>query len=612
MKSILKYIGIFACALTLNSCESYLDRQPDDALTLEMVFSKKATTQQYLMNVYSYMINETKIAHNAPWLGASDEASISYSGNDRGYNFMNNGSWSASTPPYGSYWKSYYQGIREATFFMKNVDRCPELNFEEKIKWKAEARFMRAYYYAMLMRLYGPVIIVGKDVIDIETTEMDKERSTWEECIDYICNEFDEVSEILPIQQDPYWYGKPTKGAALGIKARMLLYSARELYNSDNSFYKNIISTEGKPLFPQSRNDDKWRIAAEANKAVIDIGVYNLYKEYNTAGSIDPCKSYAGIFLQLWNEEIIFGYAVSAGEWRFVTTPRVIGGNAFGGVGPTQKMVDAYAMADGHYPIIGYTDNGQTPIIDNPANSATKYEEGKFATVKNLADGISYANTNTMYNNREPRFYVSVFWSGMKAFDKAATTANFYKGGNSGFGDATDNYPKTGYLICKMSDRTLNLKDKQYGRFSWPLVRLGEIYLNYAEALNEYDPENPDILTYVNLIRERAGVKKLEEVYPNDVTDQAKMRELIRRERQVELAFEGYRYFDTRTWAIAEQTENGPMYGMNIMATTDAASSDFWQRTVFESRIFNKKHYLFPISQEELDRNKKITQNYLW
>lgn len=607
MKNIIKYIGISAFALMLNSCDSYLDRQPDDALTIEMIFQKRATTQQYLFNVYSYMIDESHTAKNTPWLGASDEACITYL--QRGYCYMNNGSWSPDSPPYQAFWKSYYQGIREANFFMQNVDKCPEINFEEKLQWKTEARFLRAYYYAMMMRMYGPVILLGDEVADITSADLDlgKERSTWEECMDYICKEFDEVAEILPEKQETNWYGKPTIGAALALKARMLLYSARKLYNSDDSFYKNIVSTEGKHLFPQVYNAKKWEWAAEANKAVIDLGIYDLYKEY-TNGNLDPYKSYAGIYLSLWNNEVIFGRALNAKEWRYVTTPRGIGDLSYGGVAATQKMVDAYAMDNGRYPIIGYTDNGANPVFDPEAN----YTEGKFQNVKNPADGITYSNTNTMYMNREPRFYVSVCWSGEKWKAGSKTIdVEFYYGGNSGPG-SSHNYSKTGYLISKMSDHSLNHANKEYGRFSWPICRLGEIYLNYAEALNECDPGNADILKYINLIRERAGVPNLEEVYPEETKDQDKMRELIRHERQVELAFEGYRFFDTRTWRIAEETERGPVYGMNVMTTEHKPGGAFWQRTIAEKRIFNKKHYLFPISQEALDRNKKITQNYLW
>ena len=117
MKNIIKYIKISACILMLTSCDAYLDKQPDDAMTMEMIFQKRASTQKYLVNVFSYMIDESHTAQNTPWLGASDEASITYI--DRGYCYMNNGSWSPDNPPYVAFWRAYYQGIREANIFMQ-------------------------------------------------------------------------------------------------------------------------------------------------------------------------------------------------------------------------------------------------------------------------------------------------------------------------------------------------------------------------------------------------------------------------------------------------------------------------------------------------------------
>jgi len=190
---------------------------------------------------------------------------------------------------------------------------------------------------------------------------------------------------------------------------------------------------------------------------------------------------------------------------------------------------------------------------------------------------------------------------------------DFSTNGNSGPG-ASHDYPKPGYIWRKMADPSYDTKNGDHGELSWPMIRLAEIYLNYAEALNEYEPSNPDILTYLNKVRERAGVPNIETVYPGAQGDQAQMRELIRKERQIELSFESHRYFDTRTWMIAEQTDNGPMYGMNVKAQSDNGSTpaNFWNRTAFETRVFKPKHYLFPIRQSEIDRNDQLTQNYGW
>ncbi|MGL4293361.1 MAG: RagB/SusD family nutrient uptake outer membrane protein [Bacteroidales bacterium] len=603
MRNIIKYAGFLLLLFTLAGCDSYLDRQPDESLTIDKIFNKRETSFKYLMSIYSFMIDEAEVSFKVPWTGASDESHIVFT--SRGFSSMNDGTWNPDKIPYREFWNNYYKGIREATFFIRNIDRCPEISEDELNLWKAEARFLRAYYYFWIMRIYGPVILIGEDPVDFtqENEALYKERSTWDECVQYVVSELDAVAQVLPAVSDlePYWYGRPTDAAAKAVKARLLLYSARPLFNG-NPMYKEIVGTEGKNLFPTAYSRDKWVEAANANKAIIGMTEYQLCQEND-----DPYKDYSDVFLKRWNKELLFSRTISGYGWRVITTPRAVGGNAYGGVGPTQKMVDSYAMANGYYPVTGYNADG-SPVID----SRSEYVETGFSNFTHPMDNYS-RSTIKMYQNREPRFYVSVFWSGAswKYGIYKVDDTQFHFDGNSGPG-SSHNYPATGYIIRKFTDHSLNTKNGEWGSMTWPLFRLAETYLNYAEALNEYDPGNPDILVYLNKIRKRAGMKNLEEVYPEAISDQSKMRELILRERQVELAFEGHRYFDTRTWLLAEETENGPVYGMNVFAKDDSPNGEFWKRTVVEKRVFRKNHYLFPISQEEMDRNKKISQNYLW
>ncbi|HMR19470.1 MAG TPA: RagB/SusD family nutrient uptake outer membrane protein, partial [Sphingobacterium sp.] len=271
--------------------------------------------------------------------------------------------------------------------------------------------------------------------------------------------------------------------------------------------------------------------------------------------------------------------------------------------------------SNGRYPVTGYNSAGE-PIIDR----ASGYSEQGFTTFTHPLDqpvtgAARQKRTFNMYVNREPRFYASVMYSGADwIYMNSNVTVNFAFNGNSGPG-LSHNYSMTGYSVRKYCDPSLNTAGNQWGTLTFPLARLGEIYLNYVEALNEYDAGNPDILYYLNQIRRRAGVPNIEDVYPDAVGNQQEMRELIRRERRVELAFENQRYFDTRTWTISPQVDRGPMQGMNIMeqsANLHTTPDNFYQRTVFETRVFENKHYLFPYSQAELDRNKQITQNYGW
>ena len=214
-----------------------------------------------------------------------------------------------------------------------------------------------------------------------------------------------------------------------------------------------------------------------------------------------------------------------------------------------------------------------------------------------------------MFVNREPRFYVNICFNGAYWIGDQKTRIQLYYTGGSGKKGTWD-FPRSGYIAIKNVSPSSNPKNGNYIKRPFVIMRYAEILLNYVEALNEYDPSNADITLYLNMIRKRAGVPDIEEVYPDAAGDQTRMRELIRRERQVELCFENLRYFDTRTWMTAETDNNMPVYGMNISAKDHKANGEFWQRVICKY-VFTKRCYLFPISQEELDR-VKCTQNYGW
>ena len=606
---------IVTIALFFCSCDSYLDRQPDEALTSEAIFKKYATTLKYLINVYSWIPDESdNSGQQNPWEGSSDECSVAYT--SRAFGLINQCTWSPSSDIHTTnVYKDMYKGIREASYFMQHVHQCPtsELSETDATQWYAEARFMRAYYYFSLMKVFGPIFLLGDEPIDFTDPNIShRERNTWNECVKYVSDELDSCVTDLPEEQPANMYGRATRGAAMAVKARLLLYSARPLFNG-NPMYKTVMTADGTHLFPETYDENKWKLAAAAAKDIIDLNHYELIGENDGT----PYVSLKKVFIQRCNNELIFTAESYARNWRITATPRYKF-NGYGGVGVTQKLVDAFAMKTGRYPITGYTDNGATPIIDNTSG----YSETGFSTFVNPLYNSSL-NTFRMYQNREPRFYVNVFWSGMTWTGGTSSQADiqFFYNGNSGPGNS-HNYTTTGYLPQKFRDVSLDSKSttgvNAWSYFSWPLFRFAEVLLNYAEALNEYDPTNPDIITALNRVRKRAGVPNIESVYPEAVNDKILMRELIHRERMIELCFENQRYFDTRTWKIAETEDNGPVYGMNILNTNHTANGNFWKRTIIESdggypgiRIFRDKCYLFPIPQDEIDR-VKCTQNYGW
>jgi len=294
-----------------------------------------------------------------------------------------------------------------------------------------------------------------------------------------------------------------------------------------------------------------------------------------------------------WNKEWIFARANSGNNTQYDRTPKHVGfpsgAQGGGALGVTQAMVDAYFM-----------DNGRS--ISDPGSG---YTSSGYVNFKAPYD-VASRTTRSMYANREPRFYVGVTYNGSywlnQSNSASAVLSIFDYSGNSGRSQSTSDVTPTGYTVRK------NVATNGNGR-GVVLLRLGQIYLDYAEALNEAEPGNADIMKYVNLIRERAGVPAYGSAGLAMPATQVQVRAAIQKERRVELAFENVRFFDTRRWKIAETTDAGPVYGLNMNANGDA----FYQRTLIETRVFKAdRDYLFPIPNNEVLKNENMIQNPGW
>lgn len=627
------YMLCFAAStLTFTSCEDFLDRQEDEKLTFEKVWENRNTTKQYWLNAMSFLpnFNGGYIGDNEPYLGASDECTIAY---DRQYRYINFGSWNASTVPYYSMDK-YYKGIRECNILMQNVHKCsdPLATQRDLDLYYWQARFARAYYYFLMMCDYGPIFLLGDELLDFSasTESLYRPRNTWEQCVDYVVSEMTECANSDAIQSsyEELEYGLATKGTCQAVISRLLLYSARDLFNG-NTLYRNVKNPttsefpdlSGAELFPQQYDANKWLKAAEAAKVLLDNPQYELYR----AGNGNPYEDYVGITNVNWNSELIWTDRYNNRfSWGVGTVPTGVAGTAYGAVGPTQQQVDAYAMNNGRYPITGYDADGN-PIADSQSGYDVATEM-QLSVWNYPATGWSkFGNYDieapNMYKNREPRFYVTVFFSGNYwLHDQQSTMISFAKGAN---GNKSHDYPKSGYLVNRFYDHRLNSASGNWGNITFPVFRLGEIYLNFIESVLECKKRGVTLPGgYEQLamdkwadLRDRAGLAPITEVYPNATTEE--LIELCRKERRVELAFERHRYYDTRTWMIATETDGGPMYGMNTECpigdnAANVTPADFWKRTVFETRVFKDNHYLYPFSQRELDRNRMLTQNYGW
>ncbi|WEK38363.1 MAG: RagB/SusD family nutrient uptake outer membrane protein [Candidatus Pseudobacter hemicellulosilyticus] len=576
---IITVFCLIAGTVLLPSCSKFLDQVPNDRQTIEEVFQKKRPTEEYLANVYNYVRDESDQWNATPWIGNVDEVNVAWA--KWTVYQLNVGSWNPSQAHF-NFWNHYYNGIRSATYFMNNIDGNKEilaLDGQQLIdQYKAEARFLRAWFYCMVLRQYGPAVIIGDEEIPADALgdALQLPRSPYDQCIDYIVSELDQAAAVLPaVPASNRDYGRATKGAAMAIKARLLLYAASPGYNGNTDF-AGFVNAEGQPFINQSFDREKWKRAADAAKAVIDLNVYSLYED----ATRDPIKSYRGVHLVPWNGETIFARK-SNGLWNWDYNCSLRSAGGWNGIAPVQEMIDAYFMKDGR------------SIQESPLYSETGFTN----------------NVYNMYVNREPRFYASVLFNGARfkgGSYKDSTTVDMMYSGKDGKKNGGEDYSHTGYLVLKgVSPETDRLGGVSFER-PFVLVRLGEIYLNYAEALAEYGGNETEVLKYLNLIRKRAGVPEYGSVDLPAPGGQDLVQK-IRAERRVELAYESHRWFDVRRWKMAASVM-GNLHGMSI----DKDGAEYYKRVVADNHLWRPAYFWFPLSQQEMDRGLQLVQNPGW
>lgn len=619
MKRIL-YLLFAACvAAPFAACTDYLDKEPDTEKTLKSVFDTSNDVYGWLGNVYSGIPD--------PYMGYTRFLGWEILGDDqtpserwRQWNWkvipFILGEWTPSSSWDGNYWAYLPQRIREALIFIENVHALPEqdLSAQEVAYMQAECRFFVAYYWYLLANTYGPIPFRPNYVAptDSDLSALQVGQSPYYEVIDWCDRELQEVAGLLPARySEARKYGRVTSVMCQAVRARMLLFAASPLVNG-NPDYVNHVGRDGKHLFSTSVDESRWTKAAEACRELIELAEsagHTLYVEQNADGSVDPFASCQNLFLTRYdegNKEILFARPGGCDYTGYEThiCPTAAGGS--GGLGVTQSLVDAFFMRNGlpiDDPESGYVEEGFSTQEDRRGNDwEAKYNNGS----------TTPAGTYNMYCNREPRFYTAVSFNG-SWFAQEERPFSFFYGGTDN--PHTHDAPQNGYLLRKKVSPDTNVKEGNFKYRPGILYRLGEAYLNYVEALNECEPGNNDILLYLNRIRERAGIRPYttgptdEGHIHVDLADQDAMRRLIRAERRAELCCEGLRYDDLRRWKEAETLLNGDFDGMNFNGRTPET---FYVRTVYQTRVYKKAYYWFPIHQSQIDNNPSLVQNPYW
>ena len=552
-----------ACMSLMVSCAD-LDYHEYTTYDKNYVFTDFDRTAGVVTDIYSFL--DSDIPTDGSLCSACDESEYAWSWSSVfGYT---DGRWSPSNP----YSRWDFAGIRRANFFLTEYvnadfselkyDKDYEAEMKRFNRYPYEVRFLRAYFYFNLARAYGDVPLITKVLTEDEANQVT--RTPVADVFDFIVKECDAILEAdqLPVRYSDLVGdaangsstdgGRVTKQAVMALKARTLLYWA-------------------SPLFTKENNSDLWRQAAQANKDVID---------FCTANGIS-----LGKYSEIWGTnnwqagEMIFVRRVGDMNWPETTNFPVGMENGNSGNCPTQTLIDAYEM------------QATGLAWDEP--------------------GSGYDQTDP-YAGRDPRLAMTIAVNGDKWPDTNPNPLETYQGGRNGLPLA--GATPTGYYLKKYLDKTIDISTSTGSgstRHNWVTYRLGEFYLNYAEAVFNYlgsaDATDATFtmsaVDAVNVVRSRSDVNM--PGFPTGLSND-EFTEKYRRERMVELAFEGHRFWDVRRWkdgasqrSIIEMqiTKNGDRYTYN---------------RVPKSRYWDDKMYLFPIPDSEIRKNPNLTQNPGW
>ncbi len=578
MKKTILYIA-FSITITgtmLTSCEDmfggFLDKQPSNELTGKQTFSNWSTTTEFHFDTYNFLQHGACRIGNSWMDAATDLAETSYSNAGTRVSFnIGNYYAGAAASELSDTWELYYRGIRKCNMLLDTIDVVPksiDLSDEkyetDKLNYKSESRFLRAYFYWEMFLRYGPVPIVTK-VLDPNGdlfTGYETRPSIKEYVVDFILSELQECEKGLM----DYETGKKSQNAgrisqpmARALYSRIMLYMASDRFCNESGV--------------------SWNQAAKVAKSFIDDfgSVYGLYTSDQT-----PIENYTNAILRNTysesNNEVIFWRNDVKVGWSAISNDTPVGEGGNGGLCPSQNLVDMYDMADGSSPFAQYDETG-----------APAYNDIDCPTIKAESD----YDDSMPCENRDPRLTASILYHGVEWGNGTINVIKGQRDNPNGNANATP----TGYYVRKyIPESILSVNHSGSSYRNWIILRYAEILLNYAEALNEDGGSREDVLNVLQPIRDRAGLRaKLTE--RTDLQTQAEIRNFIRKERTVELAFEDHRAWDVRRWNVAEKALARPIYGIDV---TQSGGKTTYSRKIAQERVFTTKMYLYPIPEGEI------------
>ena len=650
---IIKKIKLAVLALTIGlaACNNYLNVVPDEGeATLEMSFNLRSTAIRYLGTCYSYMTEEGASQFDPALLGGDELWDLvgrqisNTTGRVPSTMFQIARGLQNPTSVYADDWAYMYQGIRCCDILMENIDAVPDMQDWEKKQWKAEVKFLKAYFHFNLIRKWGPIPIVRESLpIDSSVEEVRVFRNPVDECFDYVVELLDEAIPDLPeVNPSETEYGRVNQIIATALKARVLVYAASPLFNN-NVDQASLVDSQGTQLFPQGSSEAEqqklWEDAMVACKNAIDLAEQNNRKlyiydknEYRLNDTLTLDFTLRGMMCDRWNQEIIWGNTQSNRTqrlmWQQLTAPNLqykdLGWShslsCYAFIGVPLKIAEQF-----------YTRNGLPLNFDKDRQGIDEFSlrKGDAAHSYYLEEGYT---TIQLHFDREPRFYASLGFDGGKWVGALANYNDLKPGdiytienrmGKALAKTSSESGPVTGYYPKKMYPYQNRMGANQSALstywYPWPMIRLTDLYLLYAEAINEAEGPNgahsADMFKYINAVRERAGIPDVKTSWdvhstsPGRYNTKAGMRDIIHRERLNELAFESQRFWDLRRWKEANSEYSKNIYGFRVVSATP---EEFYTRVLIAEQPFAQRDYFWPIQTTTLEKNPNLIQNLGW
>lgn len=646
MKNLFKSIALsvfIMASVIFSGCSDYLNIVPDNITTVDKMFENKSKILQALATCYSFTPDKFN-DHYRTNLTLGNEFMFPTIYAHRTDVFISNrvmmGDQNADSP-YFAYWDggNLYAGIRYCNIFLNNIKKVPDLEAGDFEDYIAQVKFLKAYYHFLLINSYGPIVISDTEMdLNASQQEIQQYRQPVDVCFKYVIDLLDEAIPNLPARRIKNQLGHIDQVIAKSVKAKILLYWASPLYNGNSEYYSDFIDPKTKePFFNLNYDNERWLTAATALKEAIDLAHSNNVKLYtynkpvydfdvqnfDVSGVMKYAYNDRFAIVDPWNSELIWGYSnvnptarssiQSATQVKNLEYPNVFL-FSHNYLAASQFIVDQF-----------YTKNG-VPMAEDKTFDYERRRDIVNVPMDDYHKGYFIPDDQELtvkeYLNREPRFYAWIatdrsLWRTYGMLYQMKLRFNQWPGG--GTPAASGEYYQTGIAIKKwVHPETQNYFWERIVIYPYPMMRLADLYLMYAEALNEYSGPSDEVYQYLDLVRERSGLPKITSVWSNsDIvkhpgkhSTKEGLRDIIRQERAIELSFEGQQYDDVRRWKVADLYYNEPITGWDA---SKEELREFYKQVTWQNRQWiTPRDYFTPLSNNTLNRNPNLVQNPGW